>query len=202
MAALLSELALARSKKKSDEPTDAPSVPSTNSWLRNRRILVIGDSVDRFMLQFLCEETKHELHEPARHTTATCHIPELNFTATHWHFPGSYTTRPSWWWMPKMEFVAFEERWEKLWRPTMPKTNGMEGGRPDLILWQANLWDQRVLWEAGKAKEGGEETGLGEHTRQMVWDELRFVMSRMKKFVSAIDAEFGTGIPIVRSPPP
>jgi hypothetical protein len=189
MATLLSEIKAARS----DNP---PEQPTPGSWLRNRRILAIGDSVDRFMIQFLCEEAGHKMTEPERHTTADCHIPELNFTMTHWHFPGNYPLRPDWWWMDQMKYVAFEERMEKLWSPTIPNIVGTNGKRPDLILWQANLWDQRTFWEAGAAKYG-KGNGLGSRERQLAWEEIRFVMARMKKFVSLIDETFGTGIPIV-----
>jgi hypothetical protein len=169
---------------------DTPADPSF-SWLQDRRILLIGDSVDRFMTQFFCEEFSTAMEEEERHTTATCHVSAFNLTLVHWHFPGTYTTRPDWWWMPSMDTVAFEERWERIWAPTIPSNFGTRS--PDLILFQNGLWDQRALWEAGAA----DDTTLPSPERQMVWEEVRFVMARMKKMVSLVKREFGEDAPLM-----
>ncbi|ROT35915.1 hypothetical protein SODALDRAFT_337162 [Sodiomyces alkalinus F11] len=158
-------------------------------WLWGRRVIILGDSVDRFMIQFLCEEFGRGMRQPKPHTTATCAIPTLNLTLIHWHFPGSFTYKPEWWWMEDMEEVAFEERWESMWAPLLETTGRGPTGQPDLLLWQNGLWDQRALWEAAEA-HFGEEDPMGERKRQLVWQEIRFVAARTKKMVRRLSERF------------
>ncbi|GAO46689.1 hypothetical protein G7K_0913-t1 [Saitoella complicata NRRL Y-17804] len=176
------------------------------SWLWDRRVVLVGDSVDRFMTQFFCEELGSSMTEPERHTTATCHIPSFNLTITHWHFPGTYTSRPDWWWMPNMKLIPFEERWEQLWSktdvPSTDSTPGIRGpnGIPDLVMWQSGLWDQRMMWESGEAhakSTGGKPSPLASRTRQMCWEELRFTTSRLRKLLQHLHLSFGPDLPLL-----
>jgi hypothetical protein len=163
------------------------------SWLWGRRVLMLGDSVDRFMTQFFCEELGSKMRQPKQHTTATCSIPSLNLTLTHWHYAGSFTFRPQWWWMEDMEEIPFEERWAKLWGPMVDSVRG-PNGRPDLIMWQNGLWDERALWENGEAHYNPGEL-LGQRQRQLVWQEVRFITARVKKLVQRLSTEFGPDVP-------
>lgn len=164
-------------------------------WLWGRRLLIIGDSVDRYMMQFFCEEFGRQMSQPKPHTTALCEIPSLNFTLIHWHFPGSFTYKPDWWWMKDMKEIAFEERWKSMWAPMLDTHVRGKDGRPDLVLWQNGLWDQRALWEAGEAHFNGSDNVMGTRERQLVWDEVRFVASRMQKLAEKINGEFGADVP-------
>lgn len=163
-------------------------------WLWGRRVLIFGDSVDRFMMQFFCEEFGQPLRQPKPHTTATCSIPTFNLTLVHWHYAGSWTEKPGWWWMDDMEEVAFEDRWDKLWAPTLNTTVRGPAGQPDLLLWQNGLWEQRALWEAGEAHYDIDHP-MGQRERQLAWQEVRFVAARIKKFVQRVKDEFGPGVP-------
>ncbi|KAH7156640.1 hypothetical protein EDB81DRAFT_717036 [Dactylonectria macrodidyma] len=162
-------------------------------WLWGRRVLIFGDSVDRFMMQFFCEEFGRPLRQPAPHTTATCSIPTLNLTFTHWHHAGSWTNRPEWWWMKDMKEIPFEERWDKFWAPTLDKTVRGPTGQPDLLLWQSGLWEQRAMWESAEAHHDADHP-MAQRERQLVWQEIRFVAARMKKFIQRVDEEF-PGVP-------
>lgn len=162
-------------------------------WLWGRRVLMLGDSVDRFMTQYFCEEFGSTMRQPQQHTTATCSIPSLNLTLTHWHYAGSFTYRPQWWWMKDMQEIPFEERWQNLWGPMVDSLRGPEG-RPDLVLWQNGLWDERALWENGEAHYNPDEL-LGQRQRQLVWQEVRFITARVKKLVQRISSEFGPDVP-------
>lgn len=162
-------------------------------WLWGRRVLIIGDSVDRFMVQFFCQEFGRTDQQPEPRTTATCEIPTFNLTIIQWHFSGSFTYRPDWWWMEDMKEVAFEERWDTWWSKTLDsQVRGLNGRAPDLLLWQSGLWDQRAFWEGGAAhnKTAGMGT-MGEHQRQLVWEEARFVTVRLKKLLRVLRDEFG-----------
>ncbi|KAJ4004714.1 hypothetical protein NW752_009620 [Fusarium irregulare] len=158
-------------------------------WLWGRRIILFSDSVDRFMMQFFCSEFKRPMQQPKPHTIASCSIPEFNLTFTHWHHAGSMTYRPEWWWMDDMEEIAFEERWDKYWTPMYDQVRG-PNNRPDLILWQNGLWDQRAFWEAGEANHEMDVYPMGTRVRQLVWQEIRFAAARTRDFVERIQREF------------
>lgn len=97
--------------------------------------------------------------------------------------------------MKDMKDIAFEERWESMWRPTLDTHVRGKEGRPDLVLWQNGLWDQRAVWEAGEAHFAANESVMGLRERQLVWDEVRFVASRMQTFVRKLHEEFGEDVP-------
>ncbi|KAF1981680.1 hypothetical protein K402DRAFT_398321 [Aulographum hederae CBS 113979] len=167
------------------------------SWLWGRRILLIGDSVDRFQMSFFCKEFGNTMYEPARQTWATCHIPAFNLTFVHWHLAGMYTSTPSWWWMDDMHAVAFEDRWAKVWSPTInSQLRGLDGRRPDLVIWSNTLWDQRAFWESGKAHED-QQPELADRRRQLAWQEIRFVGARLKKLIGMVRGEFGDDVPLM-----
>ncbi|KAI8659198.1 hypothetical protein LRP88_05759 [Fusarium phalaenopsidis] len=167
-------------------------------WLWGRRILLFSDSVDRFMMEFFCKELGRGMQQPAPHTTATCTIPEFNLTFVHWHFAGSFTYRPDWWWMTDMKAIAFEDRWEQYWGP-MNETIRGPNGYPDLILWQSGLWDQRAFWESGEANHEKDVYPMGTRVRQLVWQEVRFTAARLRKFVGRIALEFPKSPTMFRS---
>lgn len=162
-------------------------------WLWGRRVLMLGDSIDRFMTQYFCEELGSKMRQSKPHTTATCSIPALNLTLTHWHYAGSFTFRPQWWWMKDMQEIPFEERWDSLWGPMVNSLRGPHG-RPDLVLWQNGLWDERALWENGEAHYDPDQE-LGQRQRQLVWQEVRFITARVKKLVQRLANEFGPEVP-------
>lgn len=166
------------------------------SWLWGRRVLMLGDSVDRFMMQYFCEELGRGMKQARPHTTATCTIPTFNLTLVHWHLAGSFTHRPTWWWMKDMKDIAFEDRWDKLWSPMLNTTVRGPNGRPDLLLWQSVLWDQRALWEAGQAHYS-QDHPLAQKERKLVWQEIRLVAARLKKLVKSLHAEFGSQVPVM-----
>ncbi|KAK9361808.1 hypothetical protein V1504DRAFT_450338 [Lipomyces starkeyi] len=188
------------------------------NWAHNRRVLVLGDSIDRFMIKFFCGDlgqqaqvTKHPEYG-GDHTTMACHIPLLNFTMYHWHVASLYTYRPVWFWLPHVKYVPFEERFEKLFKPVWNEVVGMNGQSPDLILFQSGLWDERVFREAGRSEDGDDKlsepekkkkydrlskVGLGRGGRQLVWDELVFYKARMDKFITLVRDKFGADVPLL-----
>ncbi|KAK9494289.1 hypothetical protein V1508DRAFT_42280 [Lipomyces doorenjongii] len=188
------------------------------NWAHNRRVLVLGDSIDRYMVKFFCSDLGEQAHVTNHseyggdHTTMACHIPLLNFTMYHWHVASLYTYRPEWFWLPHVKYVAFEERFEKIFKPVWNEIVGMNGQSPDLILFQSGLWDERVFREAGRFEDGDDKlseperkkkydslskVGLGRGGRQLVWDELVFFKSRMDKFVTFVRDMFGADVPLL-----
>ncbi|KAK9477546.1 hypothetical protein V1514DRAFT_112434 [Lipomyces japonicus] len=189
------------------------------NWIHNRRVLVLGDSVDRIMIQFFCEDYESHAHFTqgsfgGQHTTYNCHIPSVNLTISHWHVASLYPMRPSWWWLDHIRLVAFEDRFEKLFKPVWDKVIGMNGQTPDLIIFQSGLWDERAFRESSRnfkypedeklSKEQLEKkmserrkSGLGKEGRQLAWDELVFFKSRMAKFMRYLREKFGAQTPML-----
>ncbi|KAK9453419.1 hypothetical protein V1511DRAFT_522667 [Dipodascopsis uninucleata] len=179
------------------------------NWLHNRRAVVLGDSVDRIMIQFFCEELnlQPEYGPGGQHTTYSCHIPLLNTTIYHWHVASLYPMRPDWWWLKHIKLVAFEDRFASIFDPDWSKVIGCNGQTPDLVLFQSGLWDERAFRESTrnikdasdylltpdeleKKRKNREKTGLGREGRQLSWDELMFFKARMEKFMSFIKDKF------------
>ncbi|KAK9246154.1 hypothetical protein V1506DRAFT_536040 [Lipomyces tetrasporus] len=188
---------------------DEESILEEMKWIQHRRVLTIGDSVDRFMVIDFCEEFPNAtfVEEGGRpkeqRTTASCHIPLVNLTIVQWHLPSTFTYRPSWWWIQDMPLVAFEERLEAIYRTSLPRVLGWGGERPDLILFQTGFWDERAFREAEHAEE---EKSLPEDKKtkiwwksnsQLKWSELRFVAARVKKLVGMLRQEFGEHTPFM-----
>ncbi|KAK9470712.1 uncharacterized protein V1510DRAFT_398726 [Dipodascopsis tothii] len=186
------------------------------NWVHGRRLLLMGDSVDRHMAQIFCREFGHDSLETAtqrnadgtvrvhggKHTTASCHLPLLNFTIAHWHIASMYTMRPDWWWLDHVDTVAFEERFPKYYLPDLAHVAGLDGAAPDLVLFQSGLWDERVFRENAIAKFPGTKPEamkvfpLAKEGRQLVWDELEFFRARFRKFVGLIKTTF-PGTPLM-----
>ncbi|KAF4981036.1 hypothetical protein FZEAL_3088 [Fusarium zealandicum] len=169
-------------------------------WLWGRRVVMFSDSVERYMTQFFCEEFEGVAKFPITHVSARqakviCDVPAFNLTLVYLHSPGSFTYKPNWWWIKPMEYVAWEERWDKHWRPHEEPIQG-PNGRPDLILWQNGLWDQRAFAEGGKANHGPKHV-MAKMERQIQWQEVRFVAGRIKKIAQRLNDEFGAGAPIM-----
>ncbi|KAK9460492.1 uncharacterized protein V1516DRAFT_676846 [Lipomyces oligophaga] len=177
------------------------------SWLRNRRILIMADSVDRFMLKFMCESLRAQYESKVVHTTAECSIPHLNFTIFHWHVASMAHYRPQWWFQPIMEHVSFEDRYQKIFKSTLPKVIGMDGRAPDLILFQSLLWDEKMFLRSQlyairqqEIVQGQTPSTISEEEvgiRLPYWSELRFYADRLNLFLGFVRKIFGNEVPIM-----
>ncbi|KAK7207380.1 hypothetical protein BZA70DRAFT_12005 [Myxozyma melibiosi] len=182
-------------------------------WVNNRRVLYVGDSVDRIPILSLCEELGLEMVSDGgpvhgkRQTTVYCHVPSINFTVVQWHVPGMLTFRPDWWWEKEMSIVAFEERFEEIYlKYSLPLAINPAGKAPDLVFVQTGLWDERAIryaeYFAGELD--GEETPNANRTRipwslttQLTWTQLRFINVRFQKLVHKLQDMFGEETPIM-----
>ncbi|KAK9323472.1 hypothetical protein V1517DRAFT_320372 [Lipomyces orientalis] len=179
------------------------------SWTKDRRVLLMGDSVDRSLLHFLCEDMGLQSVEEGgkyltKQTTAYCHIPLINITFVQWHIAGMYTFRPEWWWMP-MKIVSFEERHREIYEPiSMPRVIGHSGSGPDLILLQSGLWDQVAFLSGAHfhkmqalPEEDRTKFVIGRPRDPLTIDQLRFVSKRFIKFVEFMKDVFGDDVPMM-----
>ncbi|KAK9479541.1 hypothetical protein V1514DRAFT_341832 [Lipomyces japonicus] len=170
------------------------------SFLNGKRVLMIADSVDRYILQYFCSELGLEADfGNKRHTIANCFVPQLNFTIYHWHLASYFSYRPSWWWQKTMDKVAFEERYETIFKPTLSKVEGATG-KPDVILFQSGLWDQVSFLKMADAELASNkklQAELKTINRQMTWSEIRLYSSRWKQFIHHIRGIFGDDVHLV-----
>ncbi|KAF4497301.1 hypothetical protein FAGAP_6529 [Fusarium agapanthi] len=162
---------------------------------------MFGDSVDRYMTQFFCEEFDSKMYLPiqdksGRQAKGICEVPAFNLTLVYLHSVGSFTYRPDWWWIENFKNVAWEERWNIFWKPHEAPMQG-PSGRPDLILWQNGLWDQHAFWEGGAAMHNERGKPMTLKNRQMAWEEVRFLTARIKKIAKRLNDEFGEDVPIM-----
>jgi hypothetical protein len=179
-------------------------------WLWGRRLLVVGDSVDRLMMHYFCDELDG-VWEQKWHVSSLCEIHAFNLTLVHWHIISMLNYKPYWFEEQNMP-TAFEERWEELWAESREKhVRGLDGKRPDLILWQSGLWDQtKFLFDLAKSHYGsatddkqvyqnGSDPNAVFRTnrRQAVWHEIRFMATRLRKLVSYLHEVFGAETPIM-----
>ncbi|KAK9368150.1 hypothetical protein V1509DRAFT_653426 [Lipomyces kononenkoae] len=165
------------------------------SWVKNRRMLMVSDSVDRFQTAFFCDLLDQApVIGQGRHSTYWCHIPYLNLTLMHWHIASFVANKPPWGWWKDMRIVTVEERWTEFFQPTFDKVIGMNGRSPDLIMLQSGLWDQQMYAAAYMTDNGEKEP---DYSRPLNWPELRFFMQRERSLITLIRQEFGNDVPIV-----
>jgi hypothetical protein len=163
-------------------------------WLWGRRLVEFGDSIDRRIARYTCHEFGSDMVFPKLHPIeqwpkGICSIPAFNLTFTAYHSAGGFTYRPDWFWYKNMRIIPFEERWKKLWKPHEEPIQG-PNGRPDLILWQNGLWDQRGFQVGGQKHHKDDNTTLTAKHRGMTWDELHFYTARLKAFGDMLNKEF------------
>ncbi|KAL9568909.1 hypothetical protein ACKAV7_006974 [Fusarium commune] len=169
--------------------------PETAAYLHSGEDLIFNDTdVLRTYVKgsdIPIEWMKLAVKENRRRQEAMAHIK--NETSKDYHRmrndgeqpAGGFTYRPDWFWYKQMRIIPFERRWEELWQPHERDIQG-PNGRPDLILWQNGLWDQRGFQVGGQKLHEGQNVTVNGRYRKLVWDELHFVLARTKKYAEMI----------------
>ncbi|KAK9379443.1 uncharacterized protein V2V93DRAFT_373798 [Kockiozyma suomiensis] len=176
-------------------------------WLRNKRILIMADSLDRDLLMSMCAilglKGKKSLY--GHNTVSYCSAGRLNFTIYHWDLASMYISRPKWWWLPHMEEVSFENRTETIFKDHIPETFGdLFSGAPDLVLYQSLLYDWRADMEGLRTRRKflaelnkDISTDPIPLVRPMLWFELDFYRARQQKFITYMRDLFGNEVPFL-----
>ncbi|KAK9350365.1 hypothetical protein V1523DRAFT_420076 [Lipomyces doorenjongii] len=182
------------SSSRSREVLEREELENRLHWLRNRRILIVSDSVDRYQSEYICNRLGLELinSNKGRQTASWCHIPMWNLTLMNWHIASVSPTKPAWWWIQSMQIVNVEERWTEYYLPTLNDTIGMNGKSPDLILFHTGLWDHTYFIRAPEAIGG-----KASWARSLNWRELRFYMQRVRMVITMLREQFGDDVPIM-----
>ncbi|KAK9476743.1 hypothetical protein V1514DRAFT_344378 [Lipomyces japonicus] len=131
-------------------------------WLRNSRVLLLSDFIDRYQSGFICNRIGSGLII-GRHgyqTTAHCTLKYWNATFMNLHVASLSTNRPEWWWIKEMTVVPFEERWDTFYNETIKEVVGMNGIGPDLIIVHSGLWDLSYFTTSHKAHNKTEPRSL------------------------------------------
>ncbi|KAK9452403.1 uncharacterized protein V1518DRAFT_411139 [Limtongia smithiae] len=177
------------------------------AWMRNRTVLFIGDSTDRFLSFYMCQwglGGKLHMAPEGMHSASHCNIPFLNFTIITWHVASVYETRPEWWIVQKMKLVSWEDRWREFYMPSLVKGDyaghGTARVRPDMVVVQSGLWDHLMFMFARHAQKGMEaktqaqknamKAAAVDHTLPLNYRELRYYIRRMDKILSDVMTEF------------
>lgn len=167
------------------------------AWLWGRVVLLIGDSVDRTMLEHFCSEFRASVFAPGdAHTYSSCAVPAFNLTLLQWHADGLLARRFEPYWDPLSTWVAFEDRWTHVWNGSLAQSVGGNGRGPDLLLWQSALWDQRNFAELAKVRYGESSEGA-EMSRAMSWAELRHYGARAAAVLAFLREKFGSEMPFM-----
>ncbi|KAK9252046.1 hypothetical protein V1507DRAFT_462826 [Lipomyces tetrasporus] len=177
-----------------DEDHEQAELEDGLFWLRDRRVLIVSDSVDRYQSEYICNRLDLAMtHSPhGRQTASWCHIPMWNLTFMNWHIASVSPTKPRWWWIETMKIVAVEDRWKEYYLPTLNDTIGMNGKSPDLILFHSGLWDHTFFIRAPEAVGGRVSFG-----RSLNWRELRFYMQRIRMVINMLREQFGDDVPMI-----
>ncbi|KAK7207739.1 hypothetical protein BZA70DRAFT_23599 [Myxozyma melibiosi] len=168
-------------------------------WMQHRRVLLLADSVDRYMIVHLCEDLGLEAEDyltPIR-TGGRCVIEPLNFTVYYWHVPSMYTSRPDWWFSELIENVPFENRTENLFmKAGIDDVLGENGVAPDLIIYQSLLWDWKAN-QIGYRVSKGMSPYTDKFARPLFWSELDFYRARQQMFIEYFRGLFGPDVPMM-----
>ncbi|KAK9448046.1 uncharacterized protein V1518DRAFT_375510 [Limtongia smithiae] len=191
----LKDLMLLKEATASKQLAKYPEVVERTNWLRNRTILLVGDSIDRSMSAFLCQRNlggENGMGPYGFQTTTRCHVPFLNFTLIGWHIASLYDTKPTWWWKKDMEIVDFEHRWEKYFLPSLIADNGARV-HIDLAVVQSGMWDHGAFVTSRlaeyAAKNGGNMNappGPKNFKRSLNFLELRFFINRFRTLLQRV----------------
>ncbi|KAK7207740.1 hypothetical protein BZA70DRAFT_287081 [Myxozyma melibiosi] len=181
------------------------SLQDSFKWLRNKRILIWGDAIDRDIVQHTCTVLglASEINLYGYNTVSHCVIEQLNFTIFHWDLPSMYVSRPKWWLLQSMDVVAFENRTETVFKNHTAAVYGsLFKHAPDLILYQSLLYDWRADMRGrhekmARRKASPEEIAKIPLVRPIRWPELDFYRVRQIKFVHHLRRMFGSKVPIL-----
>ncbi|KAK9466676.1 hypothetical protein V1512DRAFT_263183 [Lipomyces arxii] len=178
------------------EEAELQALEERLSWIRNTRVLIVSDSVDRYQATFMCDRFGEALVTgPTGHQTASwCHVPYWNFTVTNWHISSTSTTRPDWWWLKNMAVVPFERRWKEFYQGSVRDVIGMNGKSPDLLIFQTGIWDHKMFVTGRRAKDNAVDFN---YQRSLNWREMRFYMQRVRKIIGMMRSTFGDDVPLL-----
>ncbi|KAK9465228.1 hypothetical protein V1512DRAFT_266238 [Lipomyces arxii] len=171
------------------------------SWIHHRRVLLVGDSIDRILLRAVCTEfgVQGVVEGPGiKQATLYCEFPLLNFTISQWHVASMITYKPDWWWVANMEVVAFEDRFENIFNKFEYRSHG-KSGSPDLVLFQSGRWDLKAFGSADLVAAGKEPhlKGYWDTQAPLKWNQLRYMNARLQKLIGMVRDKFDKDFPLM-----
>ncbi|KAK9242256.1 hypothetical protein V1506DRAFT_548169 [Lipomyces tetrasporus] len=199
--------AIAKTKTEEDETAGLQSQDKMQlrqlgeqlSWVRGRRILIVGDSVDEDLAANMCEMLGSSLEyrkgsDSKEHATAICSVQEWNLTIVHWQIACVGNSCPSESSNPTVKPVAIEDRWQQHFLPTADTAIGANGISPDLVILQTGLWDVQYFVNAHKERYHKKTTN---YSRVLTFRELVYYMQRVRYAIYKLRALYGDHVPII-----
>ncbi|KAK9321108.1 hypothetical protein V1517DRAFT_327243 [Lipomyces orientalis] len=169
------------------------------SWVRGRRILIVGDSVDEDLTANMCEMLGSSIEyrkgrDSDEHLTAICKVQELNLTIVYWQIACVGNSCPSESSNPTVKAVAIEDRWQQHFLPTADTAVGANGMSPDLVILQTGLSDVQDFVNAHKERYHSKSA---DYARVLTYRELVFYMQRVRYAIYKLRALYGDHLPII-----
>ncbi|KAK9466677.1 hypothetical protein V1512DRAFT_163953 [Lipomyces arxii] len=165
------------------------------AWLVDRRVLIVSDTVDRNILSDLCNYFSQEMMIDTsipEYAVMSCHLPDWNFTVSNWYMSTISTSRPKFWWIPKITEVPFQSRMTKYFMQNQDIIGTK--GKPDLVIMQSSLMDHEYFARARKEYYIANKI---EYTRVLNWRELIYYMQRLRSVIGLLRSTFGGDMPMV-----
>ncbi|KAM0745901.1 hypothetical protein T439DRAFT_330263 [Meredithblackwellia eburnea MCA 4105] len=155
------------------------------AFLRNKTILLVGESLDRDNLYSLCahhgktEDIQHEWH-----MFASCELPDLGLTIAQWFTSGMRERDTPFFYPDDPKPESWEERLTEKFLPTLESI-----GNPELVILASHYWDLQFMeireWHRNQV------AGTKDPPKYKVtFEDLSWHRGRLTKFVAAMRETF------------
>ncbi|KAK9235096.1 hypothetical protein V1525DRAFT_285473 [Lipomyces kononenkoae] len=163
-------------------------------WLKNRSLLVVGDSVDETLVSHLCNSFGASLeygptNDSNETSIATCKIKEWNLTITHWQLGCVGSHCRTW-----ATIESIDQKWDRYFIPTSASVVGQNGASPDLVIFQLGLWGEQFFID--QYRKYIHEKKL-DYSRSLNVKELVVYKRVLGRTISKLRDIYGRHIPIL-----
>ncbi|KAK9321821.1 hypothetical protein V1517DRAFT_368113 [Lipomyces orientalis] len=163
-------------------------------WLKNRSLLVVGDSVDETLVSHLCNsfDASQEYgptNDSNETSIVTCNIKEWNLTITHWQLGcvGNHCGAGE-------TIESIDQKWDRYFIPTWGSVVGQNGASPDLVIFQLGLWGEQFFVDQYRKYIHGKKI---DYSRTPNVRELVVYTRLLRRTISKLRDMYGYHIPIL-----
>ncbi|KAK9371925.1 uncharacterized protein V1513DRAFT_286397 [Lipomyces chichibuensis] len=164
-------------------------------WVRNRSLLVVGDSADETLVSHFCNSLAGALDYDPRNSSetsiVTCNIREWNLTITHWQLgcvglncSSSAVETPE----------SVDQKWDRYFVPTSDSVVGKNGVSPDLVIFQLGLWSEQFF--VNQYMEYVHRKSM-DYSRTLNFKELVLYTRLLRRTISKLRDLYGHKVPIL-----
>ncbi|KAK9368148.1 hypothetical protein V1509DRAFT_99674 [Lipomyces kononenkoae] len=163
-------------------------------WLKNRSLLVVGDSVDGSLVTHLCNSLEAPLEYGSTNASnetsiATCNIKEWKLRITHWQL-GCVGHRCR----AGETIESIDQKWDRYFIPNSGSVMGQSDPAPDLVIFQLGLWGVNFFGDQQRKYVNGKEI---DHSRTLNIRELAVYTRLLRHIISKLRDIYGYHTPIL-----